>query len=205
MSSTLQVGVTGGIGSGKSLVCKIFGMLGAPAYNADKRARWLMNNDRSLKKQIRSAFGEGSYGTGGQIDRNYLASKVFNNPVELDKLNALVHPAVGNDYLDWATGKNKYPYVIKEAALMFESGSHKALDYIITISAPVETRIRRVLERDTFRTRAEVEAIIDKQLSEEERVHRADFVIKNDDLHMVLPQILQLHRRFLEYKKGALQ
>lgn len=203
MNSTLQVGVTGGIGSGKSLVCKIFSTLGIPVYNADKRARWLMNHDKTLQNQVRSAFGTNSYGPDGTIDRNYLAEKVFKDPIELNKLNALVHPAVGKDYNAWTAEKEEYSYLIKEAALMFESGSHQALDFVINVSAPEEVRIQRVLDRDAFRTRREIEAIIDKQLPGEERIKRADFVIKNDDHDMVLPQVLQLHQRFLEHKKSA--
>ncbi len=206
MNRPLQIGVTGGIGSGKSLVCRIFSVLSVPVYNADHQARWLMNNDEPLKRRIKETFGDEAFQTDGQINRAYLAGRVFDNEVELKKLNALVHPAVGKDYAQWVSGKKDKSYVIKEAALMFESGSYKALDYIINVSAPVEVRIRRVLKRDPFRKREEVEAIIDKQLSEDERIRRSDFIIQNDDQEMILPRIVGLHHHFLSLKNpGASQ
>ncbi|TRX48905.1 dephospho-CoA kinase [Fulvivirga sp. M361] len=203
MNKPLQVGVTGGIGSGKSLVCSIFSILKAPVYDADSRARWLMNNNKSLVDEIIQTFGSKSYNTDGMLDRNYLASKVFKHEPELKKLNGLVHPAVGSDYQRWVKQHESHPYVIKEAALMFESGSYKALDYIINVSASEATRITRVLQRDTFRKKEELEAIIDRQLSEKERRKRADFIIENDENAMILPQILALHNRFKAIKKAT--
>lgn len=190
----IKLGVTGGIGSGKTLICKIFRVLGAPVYNADSRARWLMNNDEKLKKEIIDAFGEDSYTPNGLLKRDYLAEKVFHNEPELKILNSLVHPAAGIDYEKWQTQQNK-PYSIKEAALMFESGSDQSLDFVITVSAPEEIRIERILKRDPFRNESEVRAIISKQLTEKERIERADFVIINDDDHMVIPQVLDLNEK----------
>ncbi|MEM9391287.1 MAG: dephospho-CoA kinase [Bacteroidota bacterium] len=191
----LQIGVTGGIGSGKSLVCNIFAVLGIPIYNADSRARWLMNNQQELKESIIEHFGQGAYDPGGALSRDYIARLVFNDPEELKKLNSLVHPAVGKDYAQWFPNQ-KADYTIKEAALMFESGSYKGLDYVINVSAPVEKRVLRVLKRDTFRSENEVRAIIEKQLPEFERIEKSDFVITNDDQQMIIPQILGLNQRF---------
>ena len=195
MRSKLQIGVTGGIGSGKSLVCKIFSILGIPVYDADSRARWLMNNQYELKESIKEHFGPKSYDRNGALNRDYVAQRAFNDPEQLKRLNSLVHPAVGIDYAEWVS-KQKADCTIKEAALMFESGSYKELDHVINVSAPEELRIRRVLERDSFRKEAEIRAIMAKQISEEERSQKSDFIIINDDHQMVLPQVLTLHDRF---------
>ncbi len=194
MSKT-KVGVTGGIGSGKSLVCKIFSVLGVPVYNADARARWLMNNHEELKKKIVDQFGKDAYFQNGPLNRDYLAKKVFSNELELKRLNGLVHPVVGLDYENWEK-KQQGAYSIKEAALMFESGSHQSLDFVINVSAPEEIRILRILKRDPFRTEAEIRAIISKQLTEKERIERSNYIITNDDHQMVIPQVLQLHQKF---------
>ncbi|MEM8565509.1 MAG: dephospho-CoA kinase [Bacteroidota bacterium] len=193
--NNLQIGVTGGIGSGKSLICKIFSALGVPVYDADSRAKWLMNNQKELKAKIKSNFGERAYDEKDEINRGYLADKVFNDSNALDGLNALVHPAVGQDYQAWKE-QQKSHYTIKEAALMFESESYKGLDYVVNVSAPEEIRIQRVLKRDTFRSETEIRAIIEKQLPETERIRRSDFVITNDGKQMVISQVLELHERF---------
>ncbi|MEM6525390.1 MAG: dephospho-CoA kinase [Bacteroidota bacterium] len=193
--NNLQIGVTGGIGSGKSLICKIFSTLGVPIYDADSRAKWLMNNQKELKAKIKSNFGERAYDEKDEINRGYLADKVFNDSNALDGLNALVHPAVGQDYQAWKE-QQKSHYTIKEAALMFESESYKGLDYVVNVSAPEEIRIQRVLKRDTFRSETEIRAIIEKQLPETERIRRSDFVITNDGKQMVISQVLELHERF---------
>lgn len=193
MKPCALVGVTGGIGSGKSLICKIFNCLGAPVYNADHRAKWLMNNDNALKKNIKAEFGSGSFTPDGLLDRSYLAKKVFNNEEQLQKLNSLVHPAVGKDFTDWARDHSTAKYLIKEAALIFESGSDKGLDYVITISAPERLRINRVLKRDPFRDQKQVEDIMDRQMKDEERKKLADFEVINDNEHMLIPQVLKLH------------
>lgn len=198
--SSLKVGITGGIGSGKSLVCKIFAKLNVSVYNADQRARWLMNNNDDLRNSIIDTFGKEAYDASGVVNRDYLAKAVFNDPQALHRLNALVHPAVGADYLHWQK-EQKGDYTIKEAALMFESGSYKHLDYVVNVSAPKELRIQRVLVRDSFRNKEEIEAIIDKQLSEEERNKRSDFVVVNDGEQMIIPQLLKLHQRFSKERR----
>lgn len=196
----LEIGVTGGIGSGKSLVCKIFSLLGVPVYNADNRARWLTNNNKEVRRQITEKFGPAAY-TGKGLDRDYIAGKVFNNPDELKVLNAIVHPAVGKDYDQWVTSNSKHPYVIKEAALIFEAGSYKRLQKVINVSAPEELRIRRVLQRDSFRTEKEIKSIIEKQMKESERQHRSDYNVFNDEKKMLIPQILQLHEEILSLEQ----
>jgi len=197
MSRQLHIGVTGGIGSGKSFVCNIFKHLSIPVYDADSRARWLMNNEASVKKAIVEAFGEKSYNENG-LNRPYLASEVFNSSDRVKQLNAIVHPAVGEDYKNWVKENSQASYLIKEAALMFESGSYKSLDKVIYVHADKDTRISRVQKRDPHRSVEEIKAIIAKQLSEEELFERSDFTIYNDESRMLLPQILELHRQFCQ-------
>lgn len=198
MTRPLLIGVTGGIGSGKSLVTKIFSSLKVPVYDADSRARILMNSDPFLKEQIKKEFGEKAYQENGSINRDHLAATVFNNPEKLKKLNQLVHPRVQLDTEEWAKKNSDQKYLIKEAALLFESGSNKSLDKIIVVSASEEIRIQRVLVRDPKRTKEELTKIISNQMSEEKKIKLADFVIKNDDSELVIPQVLKLHERFIQ-------
>ena len=195
----LKIGITGGIGSGKSIVSRVFTVLGAPFYDADTRARWLMEHDEKLRGQLREAFGAATYTATGQLDRSRLGGLVFQNPARLSHLNALVHPRVGEDFAAWAVAREAagHPYVLKEAALLFESDSHRQLDCVIAVAAPLAVRMERVLRRDPHRTTADVQAIMDKQLSEEEKLARADFIVYNDDTQLVLPQVLALHQQFI--------
>jgi dephospho-CoA kinase len=192
----MQIGVTGGIGSGKSLVCRIFQVLGAPVYDADSRAKILMTTDGILIDKIKKEFGTLSYHANGGLNREYLGANVFGNPDKLKRLNELVHPQVALDYEKWVTMHATHRYVIKEAALLFESGSYKVLDGVIVVTAPVEMRIQRVLARDKHRTREDIEKIISNQLSEEEKLVKANYVIKNDEKELIIPQVLKLHERF---------
>ncbi|MCS6820278.1 MAG: dephospho-CoA kinase [Microscillaceae bacterium] len=192
-----QIGITGGIGSGKSLICKIFQTLGAPIYEADSRAKWLMVNYLPLKEQIIQHFGKEAYLPNGELNRNFLAKEVFNDSAKTQLINHLVHPCVGEDYQRWVRENSHFPYVLNEAALLFEAGRDKVLDKIITVFAPKALRIKRIQQRDKHRSLQEIEAIMDKQISEEEKIKRADFVIYNDDVQPVLPQVLHLHHLFL--------
>ena len=194
MSKPLLVGLTGGIGSGKTTVSKMFVSLGIPVYYADDRGKWLMNHDVELKAQVVAQFGEESYTAEGALNRAYLAERVFSDEAQLARLNALVHPAVGRDFAAWVQAHSQSPYLIKEAALIFEAGSYKQLDKVITVSAPKEERIRRVLLRDVQRSRQQVEDIIGKQLSENERKRRADYLIDNSGKALVIPQVLEVDK-----------
>ncbi|MBD1398975.1 dephospho-CoA kinase [Pontibacter sp. JH31] len=193
----LKIGITGGIGVGKTIVCRMFQVLGIPVYDADTRAKWVMQYDLALKQELRDAFGEETYTPAGDLNRTYLASIVFNNPDRLNRLNALVHPHVGTDFEKWVAAHPNAPYVIKEAALMFESESWRQMDEIIVVSAPLNVRLKRLLKRDTHRTEADIKAIISKQLSEEEKIARANHVVFNDDKQLLIPQVLALHQQFL--------
>lgn len=194
----LRIGITGGIGSGKSIVSRLFHALGVPVYDADTRARWVMENDPALRQELTAAFGPDTYDSTGRLNRPALAGTVFRNPALLAQLNALVHPHVGTDFERWAAVQQQagHPYVLKEAALLFEAGSYKQLDCIITVFAPLPVRQARVLRRDPHRTAADVDAIVAKQLSEEEKMQRADYVLVNDDVRPLLPQALALHAAF---------
>ncbi|MEM7550204.1 MAG: dephospho-CoA kinase [Bacteroidota bacterium] len=203
MRKALEIGVTGGIGSGKSLVCHIFSSLRIPVYSADDRAKSLMNEDSELRNQIKTAFGEQSYLEGGNLDRAYLAKLVFSDQKKVKQLNALVHPAVRSDYKRWSSTKQKYPYLIREAALMIESGIYKDLDYLIHVKAPEDLRVQRIEKRDPQRSREEIKNIISNQLSDRDRDEKSDFVISNSEKTLLIPQVLELHKVFIKLQRGA--
>jgi dephospho-CoA kinase len=188
----LLVGITGGIGSGKSTVCKLFSLLGIPVYSADNRAKWLMAHDDKLRNQISTSFGAAAYSTTGELDRVFLAESVFPNPEKIAALNALVHPVVRKDFEQWISQQTA-PYLIKEAALLFETGAAKELDYVINVSSPLRVRMARILLRDPHRSEEQVNQIINQQLPDEEKNELADYCIKNTDNKLILPQVLALH------------
>lgn len=191
-----RIGITGGIGSGKSIVSRLFQVLGVPTYDADTRARWVMEHDAVLRQQLSAAFGPDTFDAAGQLNRPGLARKVFQAPELLTRLNALVHPRVGLDFNAWAVSQEQagHAYVLKEAALLFESGSYQTLDAVLVVAAPLAVRQARVLRRDPHRSAAEVAAIMAKQLSEDEKMARASYLVWNDDAQLVLPQVLALHQ-----------
>ncbi len=194
----MEVGITGGIGAGKSTVCKIFSTLGIPIYDADSRTKQLMEDSPGLVEQIKEVFGEQSYHRSGKLNKAYLADLVFPVPDKLKKLNQLVHPEVAKDYSGWVESQgNKFPYVIKEAALLIESGSYQQLDCLVTVLAPVELRITRVLARDPNRERGQIEQIISRQLSDQQRIEKSDSVLYNDEKQLLIPQILDLHQHLV--------
>ncbi|MFN8308574.1 MAG: dephospho-CoA kinase [Chitinophagales bacterium] len=193
----LKVGITGGIGSGKSTVCQIFERLGVPVYYADQRAKELMEDDRELVKAITMHFGNEMY-KDGKLQRAALAAIVFSDEHKLLLLNSLVHPAVFRDNQSWneVLAKKNYPYTIKEAALLVETGSYQQLDKLIVITAPLEDRIKRVMARDGS-TEDQVLARIKAQLPEEEKVKLADYVIVNDEVMNLVPQVAKIHTDLL--------
>lgn len=195
----LKVGITGGIGVGKSTVCSIFSQFGIPVYNADIRAKQLMHESPDLKRSIRQAFGWDTYDKNDQLNRAYLAKIVFNDPQQLNILNAIVHPAVFKDYNTWVEkmAKADFPYSIKEAALMFETDSHRQMDKIIVVTSPINTRLDRIMRRDHMK-REEVLKRIEHQLSDKERLERADYVIKNSGKESLILQCLHLHHEIME-------
>ena len=189
----IKVGVTGGIGSGKSMVCKLFSLLGVPIYAADEKARFLMEHDAALVSALKGLFGEEVY-LQQKLNRVYLAQQVFHDASKLSQLNALVHPCVAKDFDLWVEHHAQAPLLIKEAAVMLENKPYDHLDKVIAVVAPEALRIQRVLKRDPQRTEKEVKAIIDKQFPENKNRALADFIIINDDKHLVIPQVMQLYQ-----------
>ncbi len=193
----LQVGITGGIGCGKSTVSRVFGVLGIPVYDADTRAKWLMANDLLLKTQIAEAFGKEAYLPDGSLNRAYLAARAFGEANQTQQLNQLVHPRVGDDYQHWLLRHPHVPYVLREAALLFEAGATGQLKAVIVVTAPLEMRIGRVLQRDPQRSETDIRAIIAKQMPESEKIRRASHLIANDETRLVTGQVLELNAVFL--------
>lgn len=191
----LRVGITGGIGSGKSTVAKVFEVLGIPVYYADSAAKNIMQEDEELKTLLKKHFGEETYKE-GILDRSHLSSLVFNNRQKLDLLNALVHPATIRGAAQWMNAQTT-PYAIKEAALIFESGSQDQLDFIIGVYAPVHLRIKRVMDRDKI-TREEVQHRMQFQIEESIKMRLCDAVVSNDEQQLVIPQVLKLHEQLLQ-------
>jgi dephospho-CoA kinase len=194
----IKVGITGGIGSGKTTVCKLFEELGAPVYYADDRAKYLMQHEHHLIDEIKRNFGEDVY-ENCRLNRKLLAERVFNDKAKLALLNSLVHPAVFRDTERWVEDQKerKVPYVLKEAALLVETGSYKVLDKLIVVTAPMDLRMQRVSHRDQVDTE-EVIARIKNQLPDEEKIKLADFVITNDkDLENLRTQVLAIHHQLI--------
>jgi dephospho-CoA kinase len=190
-----KTGITGGIGSGKTSVCLIFEMLGIPVYYSDTRAKQMMNTDTELKTAIADCFGSEIY-CGGTLARRKLAEIVFNNKTALEKLNSLVHPAVARDFEQWQSQQTT-PYTVEESAIIFESGIAERFDKIILVTAPEDIRIRRVCARDNA-TPETVRERMKNQLPDNKKIPKADFIIYNDTMQMVIPQVIEIHRRLLE-------
>lgn len=195
----MKIGITGGIGSGKTTVCKIFETLGIPIYYADDRAKQLMTESEELKRQIVEYFGVETYNEQGQLNRAHLANIVFNNPDQLLLLNSLVHPAVHRDAEQWHTAQTNVPYTIKEAALLFESGSFRQLDKIICVYAPKSARLQRVMKRDQA-DEEQVLARMNKQMSDIDKMQLSDFIITNNQEHSLIQQVLKIHQTLIAWQ-----
>lgn len=193
----IKIGITGGIGSGKSTACRIFSVLGIPVFEADIEAKNLMNSDPEMSKQLVRLFGEAVYLPDHTIDRKYLAGIVFNTPSLLTQLNQIVHPAVRRAFSEWIN-KQESPYIIHEAAILFESGFYKLMDKTIVVVANEEQRISRVLKRDNLSPEL-VKQRIKSQWSDEERIKLADYIIRNNDDELITPQIVELDKKIRAY------
>jgi dephospho-CoA kinase len=191
----LRIGLTGGIGSGKTTVAKIFEQQGIPVYYADDEAKRLVNSNLELKAAIQKHFGQEAY-TNGELNRKLLASIVFTDKYKLELLNALIHPVTIQDASEWMKKQNS-PYAIKEAALLFEAAAAQQLDYIIGVQAPLPLRIKRTMARNHV-SHEEVMKRINNQLDETIKMKLCDFVIQNDERELVIPQVLALHERLIE-------
>ena len=192
----LQIGITGGIGSGKTTVCHIFEHLGIPVYYADERSKYLLNHDEQIRKQIINLFGEMAYLEDGNLNRAAIASIAFNDKDKLKALEAISHPAVKMDFENWLKAQDS-PYIVKEAALLFEAGTYKSLDYNILVFAPQNIRIKRVVARDHI-SREQVKTRISKQMPEKDKRKMANFILPNDERTLVIPQVLFLHGFFIK-------
>lgn len=191
----IVVGLTGGIGSGKTTISKYFSALGIPVFIADEEAKRLMHNSKVIKRKLVQLFGELAY-VDGTLNRSYLASKIFTDKGLLSKMNAIVHPKVAAHFKSWLK-QQKGPYIIKEAAIIFENNLQSQYDYIITVVADEDLRINRVIKRDNA-SKAKIESIIKNQLSDKDKIEKSDFVITNNDLEIAKTQVLEIHQRILE-------
>jgi dephospho-CoA kinase len=190
----LKIGITGGIGSGKSTIAKIFGLLDVPIYYADAATKNLYHTNKNLKESLKQHFGDDIY-INGLLNKSLLASIIFNDPVKLELLNSLVHPITHQDAENWMA-KQKAPYVIKEAALLFESGSARTLDYIIGVYSPKHVRLKRAMQRDNA-SKDEILHRMDRQIDEDIKMKLCDFIIINNEQQMIIPQVIKLHQHFL--------
>lgn len=192
-----HIGITGGIGSGKTTVCKVFEVLGIPVFYADAVAKQIMVTDAILIDGIKTAFGDISY-IDGALNNKHIANIVFNDTAALQKLNALVHPAVFRAFDLWTKQiPASVPYTLKEAALLFESGSYQMCHKNILVTAPLATKLNRVMQRDTV-TAAQVQARMDKQYTDDQKLKMTDYVIENTESHSIILQVLALHEQFLK-------
>lgn len=196
MSKPKLVGITGGIGSGKSTVCKIFEVLGVKVYYADDRAKWLMENDLGLVEGIKSIFGDEAY-LDGSLNRSHVSKKAFDNKEFLQQLNQLVHPAVKKDFGNWVGAHSSEKILLKEAALLIEAKSHQELDSLILVVSNEQTRINRVLHRDSHRNEEGVRKIISEQLSDEEKIPLVDFVITNNEGDSLIKQVMRVYEQLV--------
>ena len=189
------IGITGGIGSGKSTVCRIFAALGIPVFNADDEAKKLYA-DAEVKKKVTALLGDDVY-VNGAVDRAAVAKKVFFDKNLLEKLNRIIHPAVQEKFSHWCEANASAPYVIKEAAILFEAGSDEGTDAVITVTAPKELKMQRAMKRDGM-SAEEVEKRMKNQWNDEEKVKRSKFVIKNDEMELLIPQVMNIHKSIVE-------
>ena len=187
----IKVGVTGGIGSGKSLICQVFSHLGVPVYNADEAAKNLMDRDPEIRKDMTGVFGSTIY-KDGKLNRSKLSGLIFDNPKLLADVNRIVHPRVGHNFSEWCSSFINFPFIIQESAILFESNAYKLFDYVILVTAPEEIRIQRVLSRPGM-TRKKILSIMKNQLPEKEKIVRSHFVLKNDETTLILPFILSIY------------
>jgi dephospho-CoA kinase len=194
----LKVGITGGIGSGKSVVSGIFGLLGVPVYNSDERAKDIMHENDEVRLQIRSIFGAKAYEADGKLNREYIASCVFSDKDLLAKLNAIVHPVVGTDFQQWCNKNASQPYILKEAALIFEAGINTSLDKVILVFAQEKLRVSRVVNRDLIDEKS-ARARIENQWEDRKKAPLADFIIINDGTQSLLRQTMEIHHFLIQY------
>lgn len=190
MIAPLKVGITGGIGSGKSMVCAVLKEMGYPVYNSDEHAKTIMETSPEVRRQLIEVFGESAFAN-NQLNRSYLAQAIFNDPTKREQINAIVHPAVRADFQQWASEQTS-SIVFQESALLIETGGYRLLDFTVLVTAPEELRVQRVMKRDAAANENDVRSRINSQLSDDEKRKSAGFVIVNDERSMLVPQINEL-------------
>ncbi len=204
MKSSLKVGITGGIGSGKSIVSRIFQTLGVPIYNSDDRGKYLTKTSKNIISQIKKEFGTDCFDSNDNLIAQKLGIIVFNDESKLKILNHIVHPEVAKDFAIWLN-EQTFPYILKESAIIFENDIQKSLDMVISVVSPIEMRIKNILARDPFRTEESIKSIIDKQMSDAEKIRLSDEVIYNDENQSLIAQVLEIHTKILKRSNGRLQ
>lgn len=197
--AALKIGITGGIGSGKSYVCNHFASMGVPIYNADTEARNITNTNSIIREKLSILFGHQLYDNNQQLIKEALAKIIFQDKAALERVNSIIHPEVHKHFKQWYEQHQHQAYIIKEAAIMFESGSNKLMDAVVMVYAPLELRVERAMKRDN-RTRQQIMERIANQLDDEKKRKMSDYIIINDQQKMLLPQIIQLHQQFLSWK-----
>ncbi len=198
----IKVGITGGIGSGKSIIARFFNLLDIPVYDSDKRAKNLINSDIEIRAKLINEFGESIYKKNGALNRQKLSKLIFENKNHLNKVNAIVHPVVRKDFFEWGKKYQHLPYILQEAAILFESGAHQLLDAVITVYAPEQQRIKRISQRDQTSVE-QIKKRINNQMDEEKKKKLADFIIFNDEKHAVIPQIIEIDAKIKKLNKNG--
>jgi dephospho-CoA kinase len=192
----IRLGITGGIGSGKSTICAIFELLGVPVYYADEEAKKILD-EAAVKKKVIAVLGNEVLNAQGLMDRKKISSIVFDDKIKLEQLNAIIHPAVADHFANWLKQQASHKYIVKEAAIMFESDAYRQVDKVIVVVAPAELRINRVMQRDAI-SRDQVEQRMKYQMSDKEKTERSQFVIYNDEKQLVIPQVIAIHEQLLK-------
>ncbi len=192
----IRVGITGGIGSGKSMVCQVLEKLGIPVYYADPAARELMERDPVIRHDLMAWLGEDIY-SGVSLDRSKLAGLIFSNPEMLETVNRIVHPRVAVDFENWCASFGNKPYVVQESAILFESGAYRFVDRVILVTAPEQVRIDRVMDRAGM-TSDRIKAVMKNQLTDEEKAKRSQYILSNDNKSLILPGILEIHSELMQ-------
>ena len=195
----IKVGITGGIGSGKTVVCKVFELLGISVYYSDEESKKILDNDNNVKEQIIKTFGNEILNVGGNIDRKILSVAVFGDKEKLTLLNGIVHPAVAKHFEEWVKMHSDEKYVLKEAAILFESGANRLVDKVITVTAPHTLKIQRAMQRDNI-PEDQVIVRMKNQWSDEEKIKQSQFVIFNNEEQLLIPQVLKIHELLIENK-----
>jgi len=195
-----KIGITGGIGSGKTTICKFFELLNIPIYYADETSKYLLNNNLELKHKLIENFGNNLYDVNGLLNRSFFAKIIFSDKKLLEKANSIIHPIVRNDYKKWCETYKHFDYTIEESAILFESEINKDMDFVITVYTPINERIARVSKRDNL-NKEQIMDRIKNQLPDEYKIKNSDFVIDNSNNVFIIPQIIEIDKKIITFAK----